>query len=84
MKISWKTALLLMALAAGGAFYFASSSEDARPRPHERPVVRFIAKWAKSLLWLAMFAEEPPKPLEPAQQQIGSDGWPQISHARSL
>ncbi len=55
-----KTMLVIVAAFAVG--YWCSGSA-ARPSPwapaHDRPVLRWIAKAAKSMLWIAVFAEGP-------------------------
>lgn len=59
------------------------------PKPNkERPVLSFIFRTAKNLLWLAAFAEPPP-PEQPDQRLvhaplIGEDGYQIVDHARGL
>jgi hypothetical protein len=84
MKVNARTLLIAVAITAGVTWYM-TAKQDRGPLPHERPVLQFVAKWAKSLLWLAMFADPPPDtPPEPIQQTVGDDGYPQLAHARSL
>jgi len=52
------------------------------PQP-DRPVLSVIAKVARALLWIAVFAEEPPQE-QAYHQTVGDDGYPTISHERSL
>lgn len=75
-------AVLVVALAAG---YWIASGHSAPQRP-DRPVVRWIAKAAKNLLWFALIAEPPPGP-QPDHHvariaSIGDDGYPIVDHAR--
>lgn len=60
----------------------------AHDRTKDRPVLKFIFRTAKNLLWLAAFAEPPP-PEQPDQRlvhapAIGEDGYPMVDHARGL
>ena len=74
-------------LAVLAIWWWASSSTPA-PRPwapqKERPVITWVIRTAKSLLWLAAFAERPPAAPEQAavQQRIGDDGFPLVDHSR--
>lgn len=43
-----------------GWFAATSPSSPIRPAP-DRPVLRFLAKIARTGLWVMMFAEQPPK-----------------------
>ncbi len=85
MTIDRKT---LIVFAAGVAIgYVLVGSVDVTPQP-DRPVVRWVVRAAKNLLWLAAFAEPPP-PQQPDQRlvqaaAIGADGFPIIDHGRGL
>jgi hypothetical protein len=73
----------LMCMAAG---YWLSSSpaSPVNPTPApERPVLRWLAKAAKNLLWIALVVEPPPKE-QLVQQRIGDDGFPVLDHGRSF
>lgn len=50
---------------------------------NDRPVLRLIAKAAKTALWVMLFAEEQPQP-QMVQHVIGDDGHPVIDHARAF
>lgn len=64
---------------------------DIRPTPRpldERPVLKWVAKAARTLLWISLVAEGPPQPqpCQPADQRlvhstIGADGYPRLNHA---
>lgn len=82
---------LLIALAVG--YWLASSSSSPipapgpRPGPTDRPVVRWIARVAKNLLWIAIVAEPAPAEQQPDHHvaraaRIGDDGYPIVDHAR--
>jgi hypothetical protein len=47
---------------------------------HDRPVARFLARVAKLGLWLTVFAEPPPQPVEQAYAAKHCDGS-MICHA---
>lgn len=86
MIIDRKTVLIVFAALAVG--YWLSGS--ALPQPaQDRPVVRWVVRTAKQLLWLAAFADPPPVPAEPHQRlvqspAIGEDGYPVIDHGRGM
>jgi len=87
MKLDRNTVFVLVAAAAFG--YWLAGDRSPRPGPPDRPVLTWIARAAKNLLWIAAFADPPP----PAARQdarlvqaptIGDDGFPLIDHARGL
>jgi hypothetical protein len=85
MKLDRNTLLVLVACAALG--YWLASSPDRKPQPLEdRPVLRWIVKTAKTLLWVAVFVE--PAPPEPDARHIvkapaiGDDGYAVIDHGK--
>ena len=85
MKVPAKVLVVAVILTAAATWYATRPGDDSRPLPHERPALRFVVKWAKSLLWLAMFADPPPETQpEQIRQEIGDDGYPQLAHVRSL
>ncbi len=86
MRLNVRTLLIVVAITAATTWWLTGSrDDDRRPLPHERPALRFVVKWAKSLLWLAAFADPPPAEAPPPiQQQVGDDGYPALAHARSL
>lgn len=81
-------AIVVVCLAAG--YWLASSPSSPVPAPApqpDRPVLRMIAKLAKTFLWVALVAE--PAPAEPTSDHraargpaIGDDGYPLVDHAR--
>jgi hypothetical protein len=85
MKIDRTTLLVIAAAFLIGYWWPASESRpDATP---SRPVVRWIAKVAKNLLWVALVAEEPPKGHQPDHRivqsdPIGEDGYPLLDNGR--
>lgn len=84
MNIDRKTVICLIAGMALGWAVFDGGSPFTPMKP-DRPVLRFLAKAAKSMLWVMMFAEPPPA--EPGMAQTlhrTVDGEPAIDHARAL
>lgn len=69
MKIDRNTVLVLAAVFVAG-WWFAGGrpSPSPAPGPGDRPVLRWIAKAAKNLLWIAIVAEPPPA--EPATRVV--------------
>lgn len=58
------------------------------PSQKDRPVLKFIFRTAKNLLWLAAFADPPP-PERPDQRLVhaplvGDDGYQIVDHGRGL
>ena len=87
MRLDKNTVFVNLAAAAIG--YWLAGDRSPRPGPPDRPVLTWIARAAKNLLWIAAFADPPP----PAARQdarlvqaptIGDDGFPLIDHARGL
>ena len=84
MKLDRNTILVLIACVALG-YWIASPSQPAGPLA-DRPVLRWIARAAKQLLWVAVFVE--PAPPEPQSRQlvkapaIGDDGYAVIDHGK--
>jgi hypothetical protein len=75
---------VVVALVVG---YWLASSHDITPKPADRPVVRWIARAARSLLWVALLAEKPPEEPQPDHHvaraaAIGDDGYPIIHNGR--
>jgi hypothetical protein len=82
--IDRKTLFALLAAFAVG--YFVSGSSSPTPPAPDRPVLRWIAKAAKSLLWIALVAEQPPS--QGAERQlvhappVGEDGYQVVDHGK--
>ena len=74
-------AMVVIAVAVG---WYAGSGASRDPKPLEdRPVLRWIARAAKSLLWVAVFVEEPPAEQHAEiRSHIGSDGNVAVDHGR--
>lgn len=56
-------------------------------QPKDRPVLRWIARAAKSLLWIALVAEPPPPQYERQlvhSPHVGDDGYPAIDNGRAF
>lgn len=87
MKLDRSTILVLVAAVAVGYWMAGGSSPQPNPlTPEDRPVLRWLARAAKSALWIMLVAEQPPA--EPAARQlvhaeaIGADGYPRVDHGR--
>lgn len=85
---------LVYAFIAGLAFaWWMNSGASPAPSPFnpfgppapQRPVMRFLAKIAKTFLWVALVAEEPPKTQSGiVHAKVGDDGFQTIDHARAF
>lgn len=80
-------AAVVVALVVGYWLASSPSSPIPAPRPNDRPAVRWIAKVARSFLWVALLAEKPPAEPQPdhhvaRQASIGEDGYPIIHNGR--
>jgi hypothetical protein len=78
---------LVIAVVVALAFGYWLASPTPAPRPNDRPVVRWIAKVARSFLWIALLAEKPPADQQPDHHvaraaSIGEDGYPIIHNGR--
>jgi hypothetical protein len=81
MTLNRNTVLMLVAALALGWWM---GQPARKPQPLEdRPVLRWIAKAAKTFLWVAVFVEEPPAE-QPVQVQavVGDDGYVKVDHGR--
>lgn len=86
MTFDRKTVLIVVAALAVGYWFAGSGSPQPAP---DRPVVRWVVRTAKQLLWIAAFADPPPAPVVHEQRlvrapAIGDDGYPVIDHGRGL
>lgn len=74
---------LILALVAGGLLGW-YVTQPAGPAAPDRPVIKWLAKTAKSLLWIAVFIEPAPpeQPDELPRDQVGSDGFRVVQHNR--
>lgn len=76
----------LTAIAVVLLVWWLAAAPARRPTPaEERPVIAWVVRTAKSLLWIAAFAEKPPAaPQEPVhvQHDTGVDGFPLVDHGR--
>jgi len=79
--------IVIAAVAAFALAWFMCHSDGYIPNPFvpqrpDRPVLKFIAKVAKTFLWIAVFAE--PKPQQPphhiVQASVGPDGTELLHH----
>lgn len=81
--------MVLVAAAAFALAFFVAQGGGNSPFPNpfvpakkDRPVLKFIVKAAKSLLWIAVFAEErPADPQYTDHASIGPDGRQLLNHA---
>lgn len=87
MTINRSTVLLLV-LGFGIGWYLAGQNH-APPTP-DRPVLSWISRTAKRLLWLAVFLEPVPKVGEQDDRRmvqahaIGEDGYQRIDNGRAF
>lgn len=84
MKLDKQTIAIAVMAMAFAWYAFGPGSATPEPEPKDRPVLRWLARAAKTFLWLAVFADPPPEYPEPIRHLPPIDGPPQISHARSL
>lgn len=84
MTLDRKTVFALVAAFAVG-WWFSSSGYAPGPTPaNDRPVLRWIGRAARSLLWISLIAEEPPAQPEARHlvhaPPVGEDGYQRIDH----
>lgn len=86
MTIDRKTLTVIAVSLAIGYWLASSSSSPVGPSPtNGRPVLRLLARAAKTLLWVSLVAEQPPQAEQTTyvvHARIGDDGAPIINHAR--
>lgn len=83
MRLDRNTLLVVAAAFAIG--YWFSGTPDEQPKPLDnRPVVKWIVRTAKQLLWIAVFVEPPPPDVTERQmvraKTVGPDGYAVIDH----
>jgi hypothetical protein len=77
-------AIVCLLCMAAGYWLSSSPASPVNPTPApERPVLSWLAKAAKNLLWIALVVEPPPDE-QLVQQRIGDDGFPLLDHGRSF
>jgi len=83
MKLDRNTLLILVVVFAAG--WWANSRPAPAPGPADRPVVRWIARAAKSLLWVALVAEPPP-PAAPrvVHARVDREGFQILENGNTL
>ena len=85
MTFDRKTLYVLVAAFAVGYWCSGSPSPPGPPAP-ERPVLRWIARAAKSLLWIALVAEQPPTAQADRHlvhaPPVGDDGYQVVDHGK--
>lgn len=75
--------LAAVVVAFGVGYWWSASSQPPSPwsPANDRPVLRWIARISKSLLWVAVFAEQPPAENRLVHAQpVGEDGFPAVDH----
>lgn len=94
MKFDRKTVALVLIAFTVGLYYAGGSWQPGpyipvpTPAPqNDRPVLRFLARMAKTFLWVALVAEKAPQEPQPdhhvqVQARIGEDGYPVVDNAR--
>ena len=85
MKLD-RSFLLVAILCLAIGYWWASPSRPS-PLPTDRPFLRFVAKVAKTFLWVAVVAEQPPhegdvRMQSLAAEHIGEDGYTMVNHGR--
>jgi hypothetical protein len=82
MNLDRKTLIVCFVCLCVG-WWSAGGSKPDKPQPLDnRPILRWIAKTARTLLWVSLFVEPPPAP-EPQPEHIATkDGQPLLDHGR--
>ena len=88
MQFDRKTVFVIFVAMACGYWLATSPSSPVGPAVKDRPVLRFLARAAKTFMWVALVAEQPPTEDAEASYvvhaKVGEDGAPMINHARGL
>lgn len=79
MTIDRKTLIIALVCVAIG--WWTAGTAEEKPEPLEnRPILRWIAKTARTLLWVSLFVEPPPAPEPPQHLAHKDDGTQRINH----
>ena len=73
--------ILCLACMAAGWWLSSSPASPVNPTPN-RPVLRFLARAAKTFLWVALVAEKPIEKSHLVHARVGDDGQPLLDHSR--
>ena len=85
MKIDRHTVLVLaVVFLAGWWFAGGRPSPSPAPGPGDRPVLRWIARAAKNLLWIAVFAEQPPETTRVVHSRVDRQGFLVLDNGGTL
>ena len=86
IEVSRRSLVLVCVACLAAGYWLAPPARPPIGPGSDRPILRAIVKAAKSMLWLAVFAEGGPADDRPEPQlvrtQIGSDGYRYLEHAR--
>lgn len=72
--------VLVAVIAMAIGLWVGRSSQDDTPQ--DRPFLRWVAKAARNLLWIALVVEPPPEEQQHLRSQVGEDGYVVIDHGR--
>jgi hypothetical protein len=83
MKIDRST-LVVLAIAFAAGWWM--SAPAPRPKPADRPALKWFASVAKKLLWVAVFVEPaPPEPVEASiHARVDRDGFRILDNGRTM
>jgi hypothetical protein len=84
MNLDRKTLMVALVAFVVGSYAAGGSGDDNTPEPLEnRPVLRWIAKTAKTLLWVSLFVEPPPQPQHyVVHAKTDAEGNPTLNHGQ--
>lgn len=78
--------IVLVAIVCLALGYWWASPSRPSPSPSDRPFLRFVAKVAKTFLWVAVFAEQPPAEATDMQSlhahHVDEQGIVMVNHGR--
>lgn len=72
--------VLVAVIALGIGLWVGQSTKEETPQ--DRPILRWVAKAARNLLWIALVVEPPPEDPQPLRSHVGDDGYVAIDHGR--